>query len=156
MVNCSVCKNKLRLSELVNVYSGKIYCKSCLKKKERKDLEEEKIRDAKENAIRLKEKQKELDKKKNRALEAKIKQEKILKINSKWEYKLVEIHPRRGAMQATDVRLSDTDTSFLNKLGREGWELVNVVSLQGISAGLGMHASGATTRVTFTFKRRIN
>lgn len=65
----------------------------------------------------------------------------------KWEYKVVEVGKSKGLM----FKSKELNTDDLDKLGDEGWELVNAVSVGSSAPGFGTKAQ--PDQVFFIFKR---
>ena len=76
---------------------------------------------------------------------------KKIKLNQKWEYKVLEIEVKASSFMGVTQKL--VVDAQLNELGDKGWELVSAASLQG--RDLAYTVPGSTVRVAFIFKRKI-
>ena len=72
-----------------------------------------------------------------------LRTEKALKINDRWEYLVIR--------SSTSVTSSlNTGQEQMNKLGREGWELVSMTTAGQLDA-----VSGQMTTLIMAFKRKL-
>ena len=134
MANCSMCGKKFGFLEEKYKHKDKdgnflIYCEKCNEEFEK----EEKKRIKKEKEKELK---------------------KILKINKKWEYKILNLNTVGSGFNATGNKINPDLYKKLNDFGLEGWELVSAVSMNSLAARLGA-SSTATEWVSCIFKRRL-
>lgn len=67
---------------------------------------------------------------------------------SKWEYKIVKPEMTTSFSKGSNIK-ENAATEKLNKLGKEGWELIAAFPV----AGHGVAMAGATQSVIFIFKR---
>lgn len=129
MAKCSLCKKNILLSK--NTYNIKDakgnelpYCETCFNSVMRRKREiynrQKKEADIRENNIRT---------------------EKALKINDKWEYIV-------GHFPADSAALSSSSEK-INRLGREGWELVGITSVSKSDV------AGHMATLVMAFKRKI-
>ena len=82
--------------------------------------------------------------------------------NEQWEYKVVKVAGKDSEVMADFGALVFTDqTSMLNKMGKEGWELVSTYTEKGTSFPnfgnseyvTGLRTNTRTVVVNFVFKR---
>ena len=131
MIKCSQCKKNILLPKnRYNIKDAKgnelPYCEACFNNVMRKKREiynrQKKEADFRENKIRT---------------------EKALKINDTWEYIVSHFSADSAALSASNERI--------NKLGREGWELVGITSV-----GKSDVVSGHVATLIMAFKRKIS
>jgi hypothetical protein len=123
MVNCSICREKIgMLSKKHNMKDDKgqslVYCEDCYYEWEKKQEE----KSAKEKKARL---------------------DKILSVNTKWEYMVKKIETGFGG----NVKTEDDE---LHRLGKEGWELVGVTAVNQANI-----VAGQIVTLIMAFKRKI-
>lgn len=84
----------------------------------------------------------------NKRLEEEEKNNEALKINSKWEYKVVHL---KNLNQIDDLQIRLND-ELLDQYGKLGWELVNVIT-PTVSHKLANHLLIAS--IALVFKRKL-
>lgn len=87
-----------------------------------------------------------------RRVEAEIIENRRIKANEKWEYKLIQVEVKdQDAFMGLDPRI--LVDKQLNEMGNKGWELVSAVNIQGRSKSYTV--PGSTVGIAFVFKRKI-
>ena len=79
-----------------------------------------------------------------------------LNLNPKWEYKVIQKDKDKwdDSISSDQIGLSSELDDELNKYGDEGWELINVVPVQGLQVGAALSSRGTTTVLLYVFKRK--
>lgn len=122
-------------------------CDECYQKWETEDTKKKlKIKEEKEKQ-RLKIREEEARDRKKRI-------EKIMSINNKWEYKIINLQTTGSGINATGNKIKEEEKEKLNELGLKGWELVSAVPMDSFAPRIGM-GSTATEWVSCVFKRKI-